>query len=232
MRMEAMTWNEVQNYLKVKNELIIPVGTCEQHGKHLPLNNDIIIAEYLSDYLSQQRNIITAPTINYGINLPCDKYMHGTATLKADILKGMILSLLEWWELQGFRKFYIVTYHGDPVHVETLADIKENVFLLEPWEIEYGDILERQQTIKHACEAETSVTLYLFPDKVRLDHIEEYDIPIDRFIDYLHHKRGDKIENCVGCLGFPSSATSEKGRAIVERMKALILNQYDKFCRI
>jgi len=42
MRMETMTWEEVENYLKTNNELIIPVGTCEQHGKHLPLNNDTI----------------------------------------------------------------------------------------------------------------------------------------------------------------------------------------------
>lgn len=182
----------------------------------------------MADYLSEQKGIITAPTINYGINLPCDKYMYGTTSLKPDILKSMLLSLLEWWEFQGFKKFYIVTFHGDPFHVETLSNIKENVFLMEPWEIEYGDILEKQQTMKHACEAETSIALYLYPEKVKVDKIEEYDIPIEKFITYLQHERNDKIENYVGCLGFPSNATKEKGEIIVSRMKDLILKQYDK----
>jgi creatinine amidohydrolase len=232
MRMETMTWDEVENYLTTKDELIIPVGTCEQHGRHLPLNNDTIMAEYMADYLSKQAGIIIAPTINYGINLPCDKYMYGTTTLKPDILKNILLSLLEWWEFQGFRKFYIITFHGDPFHVETLSNIKENLFLMEPWEIEYSDILEKQQTIKHACEAETSAALYLYPEKVRFDNIEEYDIPIDKFIAYLRHERDDKIENYVGCLGFPSKATKEKGKIIVNRMKDLLLKQYEKFSQI
>lgn len=228
MRMEEMTWNEVQDYLKRKNDLVIPVGTCEQHGKHLPLYNDTLMAEYMADYLSEQKGILVAPTLNYGINLPCDKYMYGTTTLKPDILRGLLLSLLEWWEFQGFRKFFIVTCHGDPFHVDTLSNIKGNVFLLTPWEIDYSDILEKQQTIKHACEGETSIALYLYPDKVRVDQIKDHDIPIERFMPYLKHERDDKIENYAGGLGFPSSATKEKGETIVKRMQALLLEQYEK----
>jgi creatinine amidohydrolase len=79
------------------------------------------------------------------------------------------------------------------------------------------------------CEAETSVALYLYPEKVRLDNIVDYDIPIDKFMAYLRHERDDKIENYVGCLGFPSKATKEKGEIIVNRMKDLLLKQYEKF---
>ena len=226
MKMGSMTWVDVENYLKRKSELIIPVGTCEQHGKHLPLNNDILMAEYLSDYLSEQKDVLVAPTINYGINLPCDKYLAGTTSIQTDTMRNILSSLIEWWKFQGFRKFIIITYHGDPFHLETLSDI-ENTCLLKPWEIEYSDILEKQQTMKHACEAETSVALYLYPEKVKVDKIEEYDIPIEKFMPYLMHNKDDRIENYVGCLGFPSSATREKGKIIVERMKELVVKQYD-----
>lgn len=228
-RIENMTWDEVADYLKTRNELIIPVGTCEQHGKHLPLNNDSLLADYFSDYLSDQTGIVVAPILNYGINLPCDKYLAGTTSVDAEGLKKVMQSIIEWWECQGFKRFYIMTCHGDPFHLEALSNINNNVFLLEPWAIDYSDILEKQRTIKHACEAETSIALYLYPDKVRLHKIEEHDIPIKKFIGYLHHEKSDRIENYVGCLGFPSYATKEKGEKIVRRIEKLVLDLYQKY---
>jgi creatinine amidohydrolase len=229
-RIENMTWDEVAEYLKTRNELIIPVGTCEQHGKHMPLNNDSLLAEYFSDYLSDQTGVVVAPILNYGINLPCDKYLAGTTSLDPESLKKVMKSIVEWWEFQGFKKFYIITCHGDPFHIEALSNIAPNLCLLEPWEIKYTDILEKQSTIKHACEAETSIALYLYPEKVRLHKIEERDIPIKQFIGYLNHQKCDRIENHPGCLGFPSYATQEKGEKIIRRMERRILELYKK-CR-
>lgn len=113
------------------------------------------------------------------------------------------------------------------MRIEARTWNKENVFLSEPCEITYSNILEKQHTMKHACEAETSIALYLYPEKVRVDKIEEYDIPIENFIPYLQHERDDRIENYVGCLGFPSKATKEKGETLVGRMRNLLLKQYD-----
>jgi creatinine amidohydrolase len=228
LKIEDMTWDEVEKYLKKKKGLIIPVGTCEQHGKHLPLNHDCLLAEYIANYLSTQTDVAVAPILNYGINLPCDKYLAGTTSLKADDLKKSIKSLIEWWEFQGFKKFYLITFHADPVHIDSLLRIDKNIVLIKPWKIKYDDILEKQETIKHACEAETSIALYLHPNKVRENKIEEHDIPIEEFRSYLNHEKSEKIKDYVGCLGFPSYATEEKGEEIVERMKKKVLESYEK----
>ncbi len=61
MYLADLTWEEVNYYLREKDSLIIPAGICEQHSKHLPLNTDTIVAEYISKNLSQKTGILIAP---------------------------------------------------------------------------------------------------------------------------------------------------------------------------
>ena len=223
MKLSDLAWPEVREYLKNSQTLIIPVGTCEQHGKHMPLNTDILVVEYMADYLSQRTGILVAPTINYGVNLPCDKLFAGTCSLSEGILNKTLLSIVEWWEMQGFKNFLVLTYHGDPFHVNALSETPKNIHLLPLYTVGYQDILEKQTAIKHACEAETSVMLYLYPDKVRTDKIEDFDTPIDTFLDYALHIKTDAIAGSPGNQGYPSFATREKGETIVSRMKEMAL---------
>lgn len=226
MKMAEMTFAEVTDYLKTKDTLIIPVGTCEQHGYHLPLNNDILGIEYFADVLSQKTGTLIAPTINYGVNLPCDRILAGTATLTAELLRGIVLSITDWWRSQGFKHFILLTFHGDPFHLEALSNLDKGIFLIEPYEIEYSDVLERQSTMRHACEAETSIALYLYPQKVKMPLVREHDVPYSVFKDYLFHRIESQPDSYVGNLGFPSAASAEKGRILVNRMIEKMLADY------
>jgi creatinine amidohydrolase len=225
MKMENLTYLEVEEYLKIDKRLIIPVGTTEQHGKHLPLNTDTLIAEYIAGYLSREMGIIVAPTINYGVNLPCDRFFSGTATLRENTLRNAIKDIIEWWMLQGFEKFYVLSAHGDPFHLKALkASSSECISLLELFDFNMEDILEMQKSAKHACEAETSVMLYLFPDMVRKESIQDFETPFEVFEDYLFHKRDDKIEGYTGCQGYPSKGSREKGFLLIKKMKENAMN--------
>lgn len=220
MKLESLTWPEVKNYLRNKQSIIIPVGTCEQHGEHLPLNTDTLVAEYISDYLSDVMEVLVAPNVNYGVNLPCDRFYSGTTTVSEGVLKSYVSALLDWWELQGFNQFYIVTSHGDPIHLRALKGINsEKISVLELYNLDLLGILEKQKNVKHACEGETSVMLYLFPDKVRKDKIKDFETPFEIFKDYLDHTKMDPIENSTGCQGYPSYASVEKGEKIINLMK-------------
>ena len=229
MRLADLTWGEVKEYLsKGNNHLIIPVGTCEQHGDHLPLNNDTLVTEIMAQELSEQTGVLVAPALNYGVNLPCDRLLSGTTTITPEILNSTILAITEWWRDQGFQLFILMTYHGDPFHIEAMSSLGRDIALLELGNIDYSDILEKQATIRHSCEAETSVALCLYPEKVRLDRIKEHDIPFERFRDYLFHINCNQPPNYVGCLGFPSYATTEKGNEIVRRTIAKMLSDYQE----
>lgn len=221
MFLNDLTWEEVSAYLKEKDGLIIPVGICEQHSKHLPIGTDTLIAEYICNYLSEKTKMLVAPTLNYGVGLPCDRFYPGSSSIQYEDLRNTISSLISWWKLQGFKNFFLISAHGDPFHLRALCEITydDRVFVLEVYNINMDGILEKQKTAKHAGEAETSVMLYLFPEKVRKERLEDFETPFEEFKDYLNHLRDDPIPNSPGCQGYPTFATKEKGRKIVEIMK-------------
>lgn len=230
MRLADMTWEEAREYCLENKNLIIPVGTCEQHGGHLPLGNDVLVAEWLADALSRQTGALVAPTVSYGVNLPLDQTMTGTAGVTPELLRGALAAMIQWWRGQGFQCFFLLTFHGDPFHLEALGGVAADAVLLEPFEIPYGDVLEKQSTMRHACEGETSIALYLYPEKVRMDCIREHDVPYPQFEPYLYHRREGQPQGYVGSLGFPSAATAEKGRLLVERMMEKALAEYRRHC--
>ncbi|MDU6265373.1 MAG: creatininase family protein [Anaerocolumna aminovalerica] len=228
MKLLDCTYTEVKELLKENKNLIIPAGTCEQHGPHLPLNNDILCAEYFAEELSKATGCLVAPTINYGVNLPCDRSFTGTTSISKDTLRRMIIEIIDWWRHQGFLKFFIITFHGDPFHIYALSDISDDIYIIEPYEIDYSGILEKQTTMRHSCEAETSVSLYLYPEKVRTSLIEEQDIVFEDFREYLFHEKCEKPDGYIGCLVYPKSATKEKGKILVEKMIERTIKEYRK----
>jgi len=232
MFLADLTWNEVSVYLKEKNVLIVPIGMCEQHSKHLPLNTDILVAEYIANYLSEKNKLLIAPTINYGVGLPCDRFYPGSSSIQYEDLRNVISSLISWWKLQGFKNFFLISAHGDPFHLRALHEVREDrVFILEVYDINLDGILNKQKTAKHAGEVETSVMLYLFPEKVRKGEIEDFETPFEEFKDYLNHLKDEPIPNSPGCQGYPIFATKEKGKRIVKIMKENALSWIQKSLR-
>lgn len=232
MLMVDMTWNEVEKYIsEVNDNLIIPVGTCEQHGYHLPLGNDTFVAECMANILSEKTGALVAPALNYGVNLPCDVHLAGTTSIKPETLKEIIVSITDWWRQQGFKHFLLLTYHGDPFHLQAMEKISDDIKLYDLSEIEYSDILEKQSAIRHACEAETSAALFLYPEKVKMELVREHDIPFNDFKKYLFHEESNVPEGYVGNLGYPSCASGDKGSEIINRMTDKMLNECCDFLK-
>jgi len=229
MKLADMTWEEAEKYIKRNPNLIIPVGICEQHSTHLPLNTDTLFAEYICDYLSQKTGMLVAPTINYGIGLPCDSCYAGSSSIGYKDLKNTVISLIAGWKRQGFKKFFIISAHGDPFHIKALESTgHKNVYILELYAVDLGGILEKQKCAKHACEAETSVMLHLFPKAVRKKKITDFETPFKKFRPYLYHVKKSPIPGSPGCQGYPSRATKKKGAKIIGLIKKNALNRIKK----
>jgi creatinine amidohydrolase len=220
MRLEDLTWEEVEGYLRSNRQLIVPVGTCEQHGPHLPLNTDTLVAEKLAGYLSAETGILVAPTLNYGVNLPCDKGYAGTCSTTAELLSLFLASVLEWWKGQGFERFFVLTAHADPYHIQALEAIDPvTVRVQELYDFDMTGLLEKQSGARHAGEAETSLMMSLYPDKVRTAEAQDFQTAFEHFRPYLWHEKTEAIEGSPGNQGYPSWATAEKGRELWSRMK-------------
>jgi creatinine amidohydrolase len=234
MQLADMTWKDVQEYLESSDALIVPLGTCEQHGLHLPLSTDTLIAEAFARRISDECGVPLAPTLPYGVNLPCDRFMSGTAGLSFDGLRLALSDLLSDWARQGFRRFFVVTAHGCATdgfgfaHHEAIKDaalsfITErgcSVSILFPYWCQMGDLLTAQTGVEHAGEVETSLALHLFGERVRLA-LAEGGPPEGEESRYAAFPEGVALgpppEGRSGAEGSPGSASAEKGKLLFER---------------
>src|SRR3982751_688748 len=79
-RIKEMLPDEIAATIVADPRLIVPIGTCEQHGPHMPLGCDTIIVEHLADDLSMEFGVLRAPTLEYGVNVVTERGFAGNAS--------------------------------------------------------------------------------------------------------------------------------------------------------
>lgn len=211
MELTKLTWKEVEDYLKRKGEVLLPVGSVEEHGYHLPLSTDGDIAKAVCEELSRRTGILVAPLVWYGYSRSTRGYS-GTVMVGKEELRSYLKSILEGFAESGFRRVFIVSGHFSNDHLLALEDAAREAkgieaMLLDFSEIDFSDILESEPL--HACEAETSLMLFLYPERVRMDMARDEEIAYE----------GDMLRKTEsGVFGRPSLATEEKGRLLFERI--------------
>src|SRR5688500_19449995 len=157
--------------------LIIPVGTCEQHGPHLPLGCDTFIVDRLADDLSAEFGVLRAPTVEYGVNSATERVFAGNGSVRKKTLHRMLNDLLDSWESNGFDEFILLTAHGHDPHQEALATVitkRARVRVVDIFAVGITDLLEGQTEAMHGDEADTSIMLYIAPHLVRMELAEDY----------------------------------------------------------
>lgn len=230
--LENLTWQEAEQTFKEHKVIVIALGArCKEHGPHLPLNNDYIMAEYLKQRVCSELEVIIAPTFQYGY-YPAFLEYPGSVSLSLDTFANMIKDICKSFSGQGIKNFYIIN-----TGVSTLRGLSRAAGQLkeEGIELKYTDILkcgekavhkvERQEGGTHADEIETSMMLYIAPEIVDMDSAKK---------DFHQRKgkgpltRNPKAERGVysptGVWGDPTLATREKGKIVVEAMVKEILH--------
>ncbi len=200
--------------------LIIPVGTCEQHGPHLPLGCATIIAERLADDLSATYGVLRAPTIEYGVNVESAREAVGNSSIRRKTLHRLLNDLLASWEGSGFREFILITAHDHDPHQDALSTVstrEARVRVVDLYAIRLDDLLEGQAEHMHGDEADTSLMLYLAPELVRIEWAQDFMMNREQLRRY---RRGylRVPKESAGSIGRPSLGTAEKGRAMYERI--------------
>src|SRR5687768_4072295 len=109
LRIKEMRPDDIATTIDADPRLIVPIGTCEQHGPHLPLGCDTIIVERLSDRLSAEFGVLRAPTLEYGVNVESEQTFAGNASMRRKTLHRALNDLLDTWEATGIREFILLT---------------------------------------------------------------------------------------------------------------------------
>lgn len=212
--------DEIVAALTADPRLIVPVGTCEQHGPHLPLGCDTIIVERMSDQLSAEFGVLRAPTLEYGVNVETEAHFAGNASMRRKTLHRALNDLLDTWESTGIQEFILMTAHEHDPHLEALATVNTStarVRVVDIFGMNLRDLLDGQTEPMHGDEVDTSLILYLAPELVRMDLAQDYMMSRDELRRYrrgwLRIPRGSP-----GSIGRPSLATAEKGQRLFERI--------------
>ncbi len=223
------------NELAKKNAVaIVPVASTEQHGPHLPTKVDCLlvgeIARRAARIASGSVPVVVTPTVWTGL---AEHHMSLGATFSLDyatfhaLLRGICSSLIR----NGFKRILLLNGHGGNVAALTVIVNELAVELDAPiatatyWLLAkqaFGEILENQSNVRHACEAETSMVLALTPELVDMAAASQAVGPTSREIaevagnDAAHRWLSFKARTTHGAIGDPRSATAEKGELLLE----------------
>jgi creatinine amidohydrolase len=223
-RLKEMLPAQIAAIVAEDPRLIVPVGTCDQHGPHLPIGCATIIAERLADDLSAEYAVLRAPTVEYGVNVDTERGFAGNASMRKKTLHRMLNDLLASWEATGFREFILLTAHGHDPHQEALATVVTSVArvrVVDVFAVHVADLLTGQSEHMHGDEADTSIMLYLAPELVRMDLAQDYMMSREGLRRY---RRGwlRVPKGSAGSIGRPSLASADTGKALYERIRSRI----------
>jgi creatinine amidohydrolase len=205
--------------------VILPVGSTEQHGPHLPVDVDSRLATEIAgrtaEIVSASAPILVLPTLWVSL---AEHHMNfgGTLALDFSTFRAVLGCVVSSLAKQGFSKILILNGHGGNSAALTVIvdewsrELKVPLACVTYWDAAsdaFAAILDGQTNLRHACEAETSMVLAIAPHLVDVKEAQRVQAPRDGLVPTGGVFRSRRIEEWSqsGVVGAPALATSEKG---------------------
>jgi creatinine amidohydrolase len=239
--MEQMTWEEIEKSIMEQCILIIPIGSIEQHGPHLPLATDLLNVLRLANLLTEKIKAVIAPPIYYTYTKPMQNFP-GTVSINGTTLIKFIKEVSLEFIRQGFQNLLFLNGH-----FENFAFLKEGVSLaVESCGVEaakcvivnWWDLIPEKVLADiflgewagwegvHASFAETSLALALNSELVRTEKIVD-DQPEER-LAYSVLPIPSKSLPKSGIFSKTTTSSKEKGNKLKEVVIRELLNLIQK----
>ncbi len=232
LELADLTWLAAEAVLGPDTIVVIPLGAAaKEHGPHLRLDNDLTLARYFRDRVLAEAEVVALPIVDY-FYYPAFLDYPGSTSLEFDTSRDLIVDIVRSIARHGPRRFYVIntgvsTRRPLAAAAERLASegivlaYTDLIALLEPIEREIAE----QPGGTHADEIETSMLLYIAPDRVDMTKA---------VADY--HPRGEhgwlardpdttETYSKTGVWGDATLATRAKGERVVEAMVAGMLSE-------
>jgi len=259
-RLKDMTWEEARDVLKTDRLGIIPTGSIEQHGPHLPLGTDFMIADSLAKRVAEKTDAIVTPTIPIGFAAYHQDF-EGTLSVAPEHLAAYYLDVANSLILYGVTHVLFINGHGGNAGALTSVcrDLRDRGIasaFIQWWQIA-GGINEKWSMIGHGDISETSLMLAISGENVHLDRaatpdnkwltdkVHVTDLTVCKFgPGYVssYFRTGD-VSDTGDFLEYghsatadsstsPAAATAENGEEILSAVMAYILDFIEEFKKI
>ena len=226
VKMENMTWRE---FAKKKDDVIIlPIGSTEQHGPHLPTCVDTVIANGFAYRIAEKINGVVAPALSYGYkSKPLSgggPLFPGTIDLNGATLQALVMDIIDEFVRDGFTKIFILSAHFEnEAFIVEAMDLcsakygdKVQLLLTNWWDPMSPDVIDKVfdevpfpgWALEHAAVTETSLMMY---------SATYYRYPIEK-----------DIVPETGILASAKSSSAERGKIIVDDVIPNIIKIIDK----
>lgn len=234
--LNEITWPQYQQKIRDNKTLIIPIGATEQHGPHLPLGVDAMLAKAFSIALAEKIDAVVAPTLSYGYkSLPMSgggPFFPGTIDLNGNTLIQLIKDVVNEFARDGWKKIVIFNCHYEnEAFVLEGADLatKEQDFSAQIFIINWWDNLDQHiveevfdsipfpgWALEHAAITETSLMMHFHPNLVHEDKIP--DDKIEETLSFHSYPPLKDVIPASGCLSTSRSSSAAKGKLIVDNV--------------
>jgi len=233
VHLQELTWIQAQAALDAHTVIVIPLGaSAKEHGPHLRLDNDWTLAQYLADRVLAASHVVIAPTVGY-YYYPAFVEYPGSVTLRLETARDLIVDICLSLAAFGPRRFYVLNTGVSTVRpLAAAADALAQQGLL----LRYTDLralaaeavrsCSEQAGGTHADEIETSVMLYIAPERVAMDHAVCDYHPGSGALTRDPHSQGTYSRS--GVFGDATLARWGKGRIVTEAMVAGILSDIER----
>ena len=198
---------------------ILPIGSTEQHGPHLPIATDYLIASAFGEKIAQSLGAFLLPALPISTCLE-HRGKKGSVWIRPATFMNVITDIVICLKDQGFKKIVLLNCHGGnfalgPAVRELNASNPDMKVIILDFEKFLPQMLEKKllesRDNLHACEYETSLILYLHSELVGKEKIEDCIPSVSR--EYLNYAPIFKYSK-NGVWGMPSLASAEKGEKI------------------
>ena len=229
VHLDQLTWEEIKTEIQNgRDTVIVPFGSTEQHGRHMPLGTDAMLGDELGWRLAERLDAFLAPTVRFG----CSEHhlaFAGTISLRETTFRQIVTDVVASLSHHGFRQIILLPTHGgnfkplaDAVaRIKPVNDVRILAFtdLMGLMSVAFNSSkvfdVTPAQSGAHSGEWETSLMLALRPDLVKMDRSAQ------GFVGELSEimaKVFDGIANLDenGVLGDPRPATAEAGKKYME----------------
>jgi creatinine amidohydrolase len=241
-RYNRLTWPEMNEAIAMQKVVILPTGSTEQHGPHLPLDVDLFLVETVCLEVGRRipDRVLVLPPIPYGLNLHHIDFP-GTIHIEPEVFIAFCLNITKSVAYHGFQKILLVNGHGsnaplvDLVARKTVLSTQSLAFAVNYWSfaLQAFEGIKETAVMAHADEFETSLYLHLAGDRVRFDQAAAGSDRVGKHLtsDSTTTVRFNDIWGRwtqTGVHGDPTKATAEKGEIIYEAAVAGLIDLVDE----